>query len=63
MRYYYFRKLIEELTERARVEEGVLPHLFGLSCLTALAKVLTESKSELYAVQVRFTDQEHCDLP
>ncbi|MEM4521066.1 MAG: tyrosine-type recombinase/integrase, partial [Candidatus Bathyarchaeia archaeon] len=49
MSYYYFRKLVKELAERAGLRRDVWPYLFRHSCLTALAKVLTESKLELYA--------------
>ena len=49
MSYYYFRKLIKELAKKAGLRRDVWPYLFRHSCLTALAKVLTESKLELYA--------------
>ncbi|MEM4534319.1 MAG: site-specific integrase, partial [Candidatus Korarchaeota archaeon] len=49
MSYYYFRKLVKELAKKAGLRRDVWPYLFRHSCLTALAKVLTESKLELYA--------------
>ncbi|MEM2762555.1 MAG: tyrosine-type recombinase/integrase, partial [Candidatus Bathyarchaeia archaeon] len=49
MSYYYFRKLVKEMAEKAGLRRDVWPYLFRHSCLTALAKVLTESKLELYA--------------
>ncbi|MEO0236238.1 MAG: hypothetical protein ABIM02_05895, partial [candidate division WOR-3 bacterium] len=49
MSYYYFRKLVKRLAERAGLRRDVWPYLFRHSCLIALAKVLTESKLELYA--------------
>jgi integrase len=47
--YYYLRKLLRRLGERAGVKKDVWPYLFRHSCLTAMAKVFTESKLELYA--------------
>ena len=47
--YYYLRKLLKTLAKRANVKRNIWPYLFRHSCLTALAKVFTESKLELYA--------------
>ena len=47
--YYYLRKLLRRLRERAGVKKDVWPYLFRHSCLTAMAKVFTESKLEFYA--------------
>jgi hypothetical protein len=47
--YYYLRKLLRRLSERAGVNKDVWPYLFRHSCLTAMAKVFTESKLEFYA--------------
>ena len=47
--YYYLRKLLRRLGERAGVKKAVWPYLFRHSCLTAMAKVFTESKLEFYA--------------
>jgi integrase/recombinase XerD len=47
--YYYMRKLLKKLGERAGVKRAVWPYLFRHSCLTAMAKVFTESKLEFYA--------------
>ncbi|MGB9960347.1 MAG: tyrosine-type recombinase/integrase [Candidatus Bathyarchaeales archaeon] len=49
MSYYYFRKLVKRLAEKAGLKREIWPYLFRHSCLTALAKILTESKLELYA--------------
>ncbi|MEM0358300.1 MAG: tyrosine-type recombinase/integrase [Candidatus Bathyarchaeia archaeon] len=49
MSYYYFRKLVKRLAEKAGLRREVWPYLFRHSSLTALAKILTESKLELYA--------------
>ncbi|MEM4505728.1 MAG: hypothetical protein QXE94_06675 [Candidatus Bathyarchaeia archaeon] len=49
MSYYYFRKLVKGLAEEAGLKREVWPYLFRHSSLTALAKILTESKLELYA--------------
>ena len=47
--YYYLRKLLRKLGERAGVKKDIWPYLFRHSCLTAMAKVFTESKLEFYA--------------
>jgi len=47
--YCYLRKLLRKLGERADVEKDIWPYLFRHSCLTAMAKVFTESKLEFYA--------------
>ena len=47
--YTYLRKLLKKLAEKAGIKKTVWPYLFRHSCLTALAKVFTESKLELYA--------------
>ncbi|MGQ9691225.1 MAG: tyrosine-type recombinase/integrase [Thermoproteota archaeon] len=47
--YYYFRKLVKKVAEKAEIRRDVWPYLFRHSSLTALAKVITESKLELYA--------------
>ena len=47
--YYYMRKLLKTLAKRANVKRDIWPYLFRHSCLTAMAKVFTESKLELYA--------------
>jgi integrase/recombinase XerD len=47
--YYYMRKMLKALAKRANVKRNVWPYLFRHSCLTAMAKVFTESKLELYA--------------
>lgn len=47
--YCYLRKLLRRLGERAGVKKEVWPYLFRHSCLTAMAKVFTESKLEFYA--------------
>lgn len=49
MSYHYFRKLLKSLAEKAGVNRKVWPYLFRHSCLTAMAKILTESKLELFA--------------
>jgi hypothetical protein len=43
------RKLLRKLGERAGLKREVWPYLFRHSCLTAMAKVFTESKLEFYA--------------
>jgi integrase len=47
--YHYMRKLLKRLAEKAGVKKDVWPYLFRHSCLTALAKVFTEARLELYA--------------
>jgi integrase/recombinase XerD len=47
--YFYMRKLLKKLGERAGMKREVWPYLFRHSCLTAMAKVFTESKLEFYA--------------
>jgi integrase len=47
--YFYMRKLLKKLGERAGVKREIWPYLFRHSCLTAMAKVFTESKLEFYA--------------
>ncbi len=47
--YYYLRKLLRKLGKRAGIKKDVWPYLFRHSCLTAMAKVFTESKLEFYA--------------
>jgi len=49
MGYHYFRKILKRLAEKAGVRKDVWPYLFRHSSLTALAKVFTESRLELYA--------------
>ncbi|MGB9779068.1 MAG: tyrosine-type recombinase/integrase, partial [Candidatus Bathyarchaeales archaeon] len=56
MSYYYFRKLVRSLAERAGVKKNVWPYLFRHTCLTSLAKILTEAKLELYAGWVHGSD-------
>ena len=47
--YSYLRKLLKRLAGKAGIRKPVWPYLFRHSCLTALAKVFTESRLELYA--------------
>ncbi len=47
--YYYFRKLLRRLAERAGIAKEIWPYLFRHTALTNMAKVLTEAKLELYA--------------
>jgi site-specific recombinase XerD len=47
--YYYLRKLLRRLAEKAGLKKDVWPYLLRHSCLTLLAKVFTESKLKLYA--------------
>jgi len=47
--YYYLRKLLKRLAEKAGVKKEVWPYLFRHTVLTNLAKVFTEAKLELYA--------------
>ncbi|MGB9960602.1 MAG: tyrosine-type recombinase/integrase [Candidatus Bathyarchaeales archaeon] len=49
MSYYYFRKLVKRLARKAGINKPVWPYLFRHTCLTSLAKILTEAKLELYA--------------
>ena len=56
MSYHYFRKLIRRLAEKAGLRRRVWPYLFRHTCLTALAKTLTEAKLELYAGWVHGSD-------
>ncbi|MEM3550319.1 MAG: tyrosine-type recombinase/integrase [Candidatus Bathyarchaeia archaeon] len=56
MSYHYFRKLVRGLAERAGVKKNVWPYLFRHTCLTSLAKILTEAKLELYAGWVHGSD-------
>jgi len=46
--YYYLRKLLRRLAEKAGLKKDVWPYLLRHSCLTLLAKVFTESKLKLY---------------
>jgi integrase/recombinase XerD len=56
MSYYYLRKLVKQLAAKAGVKKKVWPYLFRHSCLTAMAKILTEAKLELYAGWVHGSD-------
>jgi len=47
--YYYMRKMLKTLGKRAGLKKDIWPYVFRHSCLTAMAKVFTESKLELYA--------------
>jgi integrase len=47
--YYYMRKMLKTLGKRADLKKDIWPYVFRHSCLTAMAKVFTESKLELYA--------------
>ncbi|MEM3730529.1 MAG: tyrosine-type recombinase/integrase [Candidatus Bathyarchaeia archaeon] len=47
--YYYLRKLIKKLAEKAGVKKDVWPYLFRHTTLTNLAKVFTESRLEHFA--------------
>jgi len=56
MSYHYFRKLVNRLAQKAGIKKPVWPYLFRHSCLTSLAKILTEAKLELYAGWVHGSD-------
>jgi integrase len=47
--YRHFRLIIRRLAKKAGINKSVWPYLFRHSCLTALAKVFTEARLELYA--------------
>jgi len=47
--YAYLRKLLKRLAQRAGINRDVWPYLLRHSCLTSLAKNLTESKLALFA--------------
>ncbi len=47
--YYYMRKMLKTVGKRADLKKDIWPYVFRHSCLTAMAKVFTESKLELYA--------------
>jgi integrase/ribosomal protein L40E len=56
MSYHYLRKLVRRLAWKARIKKSIWPYLFRHSCLTSLAKILTEAKLELYAGWVHGSD-------
>jgi len=56
MSYCYLRKLVRQLAAKAGVRKKVWPYLFRHTCLTAMAKILTEAKLELYAGWVHGSD-------
>jgi integrase len=56
MSYHYLRKLVRGLALKVGIRKPVWPYLFRHSCLTSLAKILTEAKLELYAGWVHGSD-------
>lgn len=56
MSYYYFRKLIRNLAQKAGLKKKVWPYLFRHASLTFMAKILMEAKLELYAGWVHGSD-------
>jgi integrase/recombinase XerD len=47
--YTHFRLIIRRLAEKAGLQRSIWPYLYRHTCLTAMAKVFTESKLEQFA--------------